>query len=197
MQTISNLTFNGTVYSRADDLVAILHQIGGLSIFIPLPSANLIKFIHPFDTMRGCQNHIGRNNRKRFTLFAYITDMQEWLPTHMIRENLADIIIFCSSPDEQNYWKAWARRYTKKVREVIVHNDLDRDLLIFGLKYIKALHWHFRHLQNERQPLAEDYNEICSALHEDYNEICFALRDSFQAEINQQENYVRLGQEAI
>ena len=139
------------VYSGANEWVVILHQIDrGLTLFIQLPSANLINFVHPFDNMDGCQTHIAGNDQKRFTLFAYSENMQAWLPTHMIRENLADIIIFCSSPDEQNYWKAWARRYREKVREVIVHNDLDRDLLIFGLKYIKALQWHFRHLQKRK-----------------------------------------------
>lgn len=185
------------MYSRADDWVVILHQIDELSLFIHLPSANSIKFIDAYDNMVGCQNHIARNDQKRFTLFVYCENMQAWLCTHLIRENLADIRLFCSSLDVQNFWKAWARRYRETVREVIVHNDLDRDLLIFGLKYIKALQWHFRHLLNENQPLAEDYNEIYLAFQEDYNEICFALRDYFQAEINQQGNYVRLGQQAI
>ena len=195
MQTISNLTFDTTVYSGADDWVVILHQVDELSLFIPLPSANLIKFIHPFDNMGGCQNHIARNGRKSFRLFAFSNNMQAWLCTHMIRENLDDIIIFCSSPDDRKYLKDWARRYTEKVRDVIVHNDLDRDLLIFGLKYIKGLQWHFRHLQNERQSSTEDYNEICSALQKDYNEICLALKDYLKAEIDKQDNHVRLGQE--
>ena len=186
MHTIINLTFNGTVYSHADHWVVILHQMDGLSLFIPLPSANLIKFIHAFDNMVGCQNHIATNDQKIFTLFVSSENMQAWLCTHVARGNLDEVIIFCSSPDNRQYWKDWARRYTEKVRDVIVHNDLDRDLLIFGLKYIKALKSHFQGSQSEMQSLREDYNEIC-----------LALMDYLNTQIENQESYLRLGHEAI
>lgn len=135
--------------------------------------------------MVGCQNYIARNDRKSFTLFAHSKNMQVWLCSNIIRENLEDIIIFCSSSADRKYLKDWTRRYTEKIRNIIVYNDLDRDLLIFGLKHIKVLQSKCRGSQIELQSLTEDFNEIC-----------LALMDNLKTEMDNQDNYLRLAREA-
>ncbi|CAF1352000.1 unnamed protein product [Adineta steineri] len=161
--------------------------MNGSSIAIPLPSAHLMTFIQVFDDIARCQHHLNTNNEKLFTLFAYSENIEEWLRNNNIIPNCLDeIIIFCLPTDDKQYLKSWTRRYTQKITDIITYDELERDLLLFGMKYIKDLY-----------PYFQDDEGILNLLKEDHKKMGLALIDCLGKEINKQDTYIKLSIENI
>ncbi|CAF1117233.1 unnamed protein product [Adineta steineri] len=179
IQTINDIQFNNNLYSQVNQWALILYQMNGPSIAIPLPYAHLMTFIQVFDDIARCQHHINTNKEKLFTLFAYSENIETWLLNNKIPDHLDEIIIFCLPSDDQQYLKSWARRYTDKIKDINSYDELERDLLLFGMKYIKKLYSYF-----------QDDGGILNLLKADYKKLGLALIDSFAKEVNKQDTYI-------
>jgi hypothetical protein len=181
---MQNILFNQTIFSQVNHLVVLLYQSDESSTVISLPNAHLLTFINSFDSTPRCQHHITTNNDKTFSLFAYSDNIQTWLWNHnVIPNHLDEIIIFCP-PNEKQYFKDWLRRYTHKIKEIVICDELDRETLLFGMKYIKNLYAFFK-----------DDHGVLNLLKEEYRKMGLALIDSFQDEVKNQDNFIRLSQE--
>ncbi|CAF1264520.1 unnamed protein product [Adineta steineri] len=159
--------------------------MNGPSIAIPLPYAHLMTFIQVFDDIARCQHHINSNKEKLFTLFAYSENIETWLLNNKIPDHLHEIIIFCLPTDDKQYLKSWTRRYTQKIKDIITYDELERDLLLFGMKYIKELYLYF-----------QDDEGILNLLKEDHKKMGLALIDCLGKEINKQDTYIKLSIES-
>ncbi|CAF1366549.1 unnamed protein product [Adineta steineri] len=159
--------------------------MNGSSIAIPLPSAHLMTFIQVFDDLARCQHHINSNKEKLYTLFAYSENIETWLLNNKIPDHLDEIIIFCLPSDDKQYLKSWTRRYTQKIKDIITYDELERDLLLFGMKYIKDLYPCFQHDEG-----------ILNLLKEDHKKMGLALIDCLGKEINKQDTYIKLSIES-
>ncbi|CAF1308745.1 unnamed protein product [Adineta steineri] len=159
--------------------------MNGSSIAIPLPSAHLMTFIQVFDDLARCQHHINSNKEKLYTLFAYSENIETWLLNNKIPDHLDEIIIFCLPSDDKQYLKSWTRRYTQKIKDIITYDELERDLLLFGMKYIKDLY-----------PCFQDDEGILNLLKEDHKKMGLALIDCLGKEISKQDTYIKLSIES-
>jgi len=186
MPTINDIIHDNTLYSQVNDLVVMLYQTCESPMVIPLSNAHLMTFIQTFDDISRCQNHIIKNDQKAFTLFSYSGDIQTWFwNNNIIPNNLIDIFLFCAHHEDQKFFEAWARRYKQNIRDVITCDQLERELLIFGMKYIEKMRSKFQHNQG-----------ILNLLNEDYKKICLALMDCLAQAANQQDNNISMGVEA-
>jgi hypothetical protein len=165
MQTINDIRFDANLYSQFDSWVAILYQINeGVALFIPLYNIDLLTFVQPFDEIIPCQDFIKNNDKKTFTLFTYSDNIDTWLwNNNPITDNLEEIIIFCPFPENIQYYTDWTRRYTKKVTIIVTFDQLERELLVFGMKYINNLCSNFQGDENTRQLLETHRKKIHSA----------------------------------
>ena len=187
MTSINNIIYNQTIFSQVNHWVTLLCQLNGETIIISLPNAHLLTFIHPFTDIPACQNHMTRNNNKTFTLFAYGSNVETWLwNNNLIPDQLDEIIVFCPNSNNRDYLKDWLRRYTHKIKDVIICDELDRESLIFGMKYIKKLYSFFK-----------DDQGVLDLLKREYKNIALALINSLANEVNQQDNFIRLGTQPI
>jgi hypothetical protein len=151
------------------------------SLSLTLSNAHLMTFIQPFDNISRCQDHITINYQKTFTLFTYSGNIQTWLSKdNHIPNNVDCIVIFCPYASEVEYWKRWTRRYTKKIKAVIMYDELERELLMFGIKYIEDLLLHF-----------QDDKGILNLLTEDRGKMCLALANYFMREADRQDRFIR------
>jgi hypothetical protein len=80
--------------------------------------------------------------------------------------NLNDIKIFCP-PDEDDFIRLWANRF-EQIKKIIPYNQLDQELLLFGIKYIREVRSHYRHNQVVFNFLNEGYKGMCAALAASY-----------------------------
>jgi hypothetical protein len=183
MPSITDITFNNTIFSQVNHWVVILHQPDERPSVIALPNAHLFTFIQPFDDMPWCQNYISSMNTKIFSLFAYSENIRTWLWNHnVIPDHLEEIIIYCPSPNDKKYLKAWSKRFTHKIKDIIECNELDRESLIFGMKYIKNLY-----------PFFKDDVGILNLLKEEYRRIGVALIASLANEVSNDDDDIRPG----
>jgi hypothetical protein len=166
MQTINDIRFNRNLYSQFDSWVVILYQINeGVALFIPLPDIDLLTFAQPFDEIIPCQDFIKNNDRKPFTLFTYSDNIDTWLwNNNPIPDNLEEIIIFCPFYENIQYYADWTRRYTKKVTNIVTFDQLERELLVFGMTYINNLCSNFQGDENTRHLLEAHRERIRLAL---------------------------------
>ncbi len=181
MQTINDITFNKNLYSNFNQWIIILYQKEIPSLTLILSNANLMTFIQPFDNISRCQEYIMINDQKTFTIFTYSGNIRTWLAkNNHIPNNVDSIIIFCPFSNEIEYWKRWTRRYTQKIKDVITYDVLERQLLMFGIKYIEDLFFNF---QNDEQ--------IFNLLKEDRTKMCLALVNCFEKEAEKQDEFIR------
>jgi hypothetical protein len=172
MKTINDIQFDKTIFPSYTKWSLILYQINGTSIAIPLPNANLMSFIHPFEDISHCQHHIGTNNQKECALFAYSDNFVDWTcNSNVIPANLKDIYIFCPD-DDMDFIRQWANRFGQ-ITNIILYDKLDRELLIFGVKYLRDVRSYYKHDQG-----------VWRLVNEDYIRICQALKDTFQQQQN-------------
>jgi len=179
MNTINDIRFDENLYSQANHWIVILHQIEGVGLAISLPNVHLLTFMKFFDNINNSRNYINTNQHKIFTLFAYSENIKTWfmnnnvIPTQLdniicnenvIPNHLDQIIIFCQFTDEKNYWRDWTRRYTDKVNKIITFDQLERETLIFGMKYIDDISTHFRNNQNIYHLLRQNHENLRLAL---------------------------------
>ncbi len=181
MRTITDIKFNENLYSHLNQLILILYQMEEPSLSLTLSNAHLMTFIQPFDNISRCQDHITINDRKTFTLFTYSGNIRTWLSkNNRIPNNVDRIIIFCPFASEVEHWKRWTRRYIQKIKAVITYDALERELLMFGIKYIEGLFLHF-----------QDDKGILNLLNEDRRKMCSALADCFEREAKEQDEFIR------
>ncbi|CAF3354530.1 unnamed protein product [Rotaria socialis] len=164
MSTITDIVFNNTIYSPCDDWGLLLHQINGPSSLIEVQNAELIKFMRNFNDLTGCQNHIQENNDKHITLFVDDVNMQAWLLNGSVDVNVDDINIFCRNIYDKEYFKRWKRRQERRIRNIITYDELNRELLLFGMKLIKELCVYFQDDHGILNLLEADYERIRLAL---------------------------------
>jgi hypothetical protein len=165
MQTINNIQFDRNLFSQFDSSIMILYQSKGVTSNIPLSNVDLLTFVEPFDEISACQDSIKTNDRKKFILFTYCDNIETWLWNNKpIPDNLEEIIIFCPFPDDVQFYRDWARRYTRKVTDIITFDQLERQLLIFGRKYIRNLCLNFQGDDKTRQLLKAHLERINLAL---------------------------------
>jgi hypothetical protein len=167
MQTISDIRFDNTIFPPYTKWTLLLYQMNAPGIAIPIPNANLMSFIRPFTHVFDCQNHIGTNNQKQCILFAYGDNFIELAGnSNVIPANLNDIKIFCP-PDEYDFIRQWANRFGQ-VKNIIPYNELNRELLLFGVKYLREARSHFQHDQGVFNLLDADYKRMCATLTASY-----------------------------
>ncbi|CAF1086123.1 unnamed protein product [Rotaria magnacalcarata] len=164
MSIITDIVFNNTIYSPYDDWGLLLHQKSGPSSLITVPSAELITFMKNFNDLTGCQNHIQTNSDKNITLFVDDGNMQTWLLNDSVEVNVDDINIFCRNIYDKEYFKRWKRRQERRIRNIITYDELNRELLLFGMKLIKELCVYFKDDHGILNLLEEDYERIRLAL---------------------------------
>ncbi|CAF4730634.1 unnamed protein product, partial [Rotaria socialis] len=137
MQTIDNIVFDDVIFPRANLLAALLYQMDGVPIAVPLPHAHLMSFIEVFRNTNTCQNHIIANNQKEIKLFVHQNNMQ-WLFENSFVDTvpqLAKINIFCSSPGSKAFWSTYTQRYRRIIEQPILYNELNFQLLLFGFLF--------------------------------------------------------------
>jgi hypothetical protein len=166
MQTLDNIQFNQHLFSQFDHWIVTLYQINeGISLVIPIFNVDLLTFVQHFKEITSCQDFIRTNNKKTFTLFTYSENIQTWLwNKDPIPDNLHQIIIFCPPFDERKYIRDWTKRFTRTVKDVITCDDLGRELLLFGMRYIDDLCSNFKGNANTLQLLLTHQEQIRLAL---------------------------------
>jgi hypothetical protein len=166
MTTINDIEFDANLYSQFDSWITTLYQINeGIALAIPLNNINLFRFIQHFNEIIPCQHFIKNNDQRTFTLFTYSDNIDTWLwNNNPIPDNLEQIIIFCPFADDRQYFRKWTRRYTRKVIDIITCKALERELLIFGMRYIDNLCSNFQGNQNTLQLLEKHRERIRLAL---------------------------------
>jgi len=165
METINDIQFNGNLFSQFDCSVVLLYQIEGVGLAIPISDRNLFTFIRFFNEIIPCQDFIKRENEKTFSLFTYSDNIERWLWNHNpIPDNLEEILIFCPFPDNVQYYTDWTRHYTKKVTKIVTFDQLERELLIFGARYISNLWLDFQGDNEIRDSLRTHLERIHAAL---------------------------------
>ncbi len=103
--------------------------------------------------------------KKKTTLFVYSNNIETWLwNNNQIPDNIDQIIIFCVSSGEKQYYHDWTRRYTQKVTDVITWNELERELLIHGLTFIGKLCSNFQENPQLLELLQQQQERIRLAL---------------------------------
>jgi len=191
MQTINDITFDENLYSEANHWILVLYQTEAVGLVIPLPNVDLLTFMKFFGDMPNCQNYISTNQHKTFILFAYSENIETWFKNNnvipsqlddiicnynLIPDHLNDIIIFCRFPNEKEYWRDWTRRYTEKVKQIVTFDQLEREALMFGMRYIDDISPQFINNQN-----------IYNSLRQNHENIRLALINSFQNAANIQQ----------
>ncbi|CAF1361646.1 unnamed protein product [Adineta ricciae] len=187
MKTINDIIFDNFIYRLARFWFFILYDMTGAHLAISLPHAHLMSFIHPFSRTIECKDQIETNLDKRITLFTY-EDNIYWLIENFYFQNrpqLQKILIFCSSNEEQDYWTKWTERYRHKIQEPFLHNELDINLLLFGLKHIKTVQKQF-------------FNDhgILNRIQEDKRLIKHALANYFHQRVIEEDDKTKQSEEA-
>lgn len=189
MPTIDDIQFNNFIYEHAMNWTLLLYQLHEISAVIHVPNANLMSFIRVFNNSIECQELIDRNPQKMITLFAYEKNIQQWLTNNMnIPNNLQNIKIFCHS-DDQFYITEWTNRHRHQFNninfDVIDFENLNYNLLLFGLEHIRRL----------RREFNEDFG-ILNLLDRDYKQICQSLGNDALQRANIEDERIRQSYEA-
>lgn len=181
MQTIDDIRHDKLFFSRFKHSVLLLYQLGGPgpSIVIELSNVRLLSFIKVFNNISQCENYIQTTIDKIFTLIIYSENLQAWLTNKQhLPHNICEIIIFCSTTDNQTYTENWTNRFIQ-VKEIIMHNEVDRVLLLCGTKYLKKL-----------STCCQDDQGLLNLLNEDYRKLCLALSNCFLTEANRNDHII-------
>lgn len=168
MSTIDDIRFNRDMYEHATSWTILLYQLNGTSAVIPIPNANVMFFIQVFDNRIQCGDWISRNSGKSITLFAYGENLQQWLTEHSpVPNNIQSVKIFCHS-DDRSYLTRWTDRYRHRYRhvlfQVITFDNLDYELLSFGLEHIGRIRLEFPADFGILNLLDYDCKRICDSL---------------------------------
>ncbi|CAF0827719.1 unnamed protein product [Adineta ricciae] len=168
MQTTDSITFDPSLYNRATHWTFLLYEQNGVSLVIPLPNANVMSFIRPFNNTVQCQQFAEANLQKMITLFVWDDNMKDWLNrVTNIPVSLHEIKIFCNSND-QPFLDAWLQRYINRYTtvtfEIIPYEELNYSLMIFGIAHLKKLHADFQQNSPLYPQLNRNYKRICRAL---------------------------------
>ncbi|UJR24515.1 hypothetical protein I4U23_005890 [Adineta vaga] len=163
MTTLSDIPYASNTYSQVNPWVLILHQLDEASKPFPLSNARFIKFLQYIDSITTCQDHIKKNSTHEFTLFGFEENIRTWFyNNNPIPRNLEDITVFGGNGGRM--FKAWARRYTKNIREVFTSEEFEQNLLMFGLKHVRDAMNDFEGNFGVLNLLEQDFGEIHSAL---------------------------------
>jgi len=168
MLHIGDIEFNPYIHEHARHWALLLYQLNGPSAVIPLHNADLMSFIRVFDDTTQCQNHINSNSQKLVTLFGYDENMQPWLASNTgIANNLKYMNIFCSS-DDWFFVTDWIQNYKEKFGNTVFNintfEELNHELLSFGVKYLRELRKQFKNDFGVLNLLDQDIREICKTL---------------------------------
>jgi hypothetical protein len=136
----------------------------GPSLFVPLPSASSMRFIETCNNIDNCLDYIRENNGRTFTLFIYSENLRTWLDNgNDIPHNLHEIILFYPPFRDKAYCNAWTNRYPQ-VKGIIAYDELDRELLFYGTKYVRELSLKYEDDQGPQRLLKEDLEHMDLAL---------------------------------
>jgi hypothetical protein len=125
-----------------------------------------MKFIEPYNNIDQCLDCIERNNEKTFTLFICSENFRTWLNNgNDIPENLHKIILFYPPFRNKKYCQFWTNHYSQ-VKNIIAHDELERELLLSGIKYVRELRLNYQDNQGTLRLLDEDYKGIDSCFFE-------------------------------
>ncbi|CAF1153490.1 unnamed protein product [Adineta steineri] len=168
MQSIHDIRFDNDLYAPTTHWALLLYEQNGVSLAVPLPNANLMSFIKPFDNIKQCQHHVDTNLQKLITLFAWDDNIQQWLANaNDVPANLQEIKIFCNSVD-RTYVNACMRRYMHRLRNVTIEiincDKLNYGLMLFGVDHLKKLDADFPPNSVLQRRLHNNYKQICRAL---------------------------------
>ncbi|CAF1374185.1 unnamed protein product [Adineta ricciae] len=168
MKTINDIIFDNFIYRLARFWFFILYDMTGAHLAISLPHAHLMSFIHPF------------SRTIEYNIYWLIENFY-----FQNRPQLQKILIFCSSNEEQDYWTKWTERYRHKIQEPFLHNELDINLLLFGLKHIKTVQKQF-------------FNDhgILNRIQEDKRLIKHALANYFHQRVIEEDDKTKQSEEA-
>ena len=180
MKTINDIPFDRLLYSQANHSILILYQTDGhLALFIKLTNASSMKFIESYNNIADCRDHIQGNHKKTFTLFIYSENFRTWLNNdYDIPKNLHEIILFYPHSRNKEYIQHWTNHYSQ-VKNIIAHGELECELLLYGIKYIRELRLDY-----------QDNQRILGLLVEDYKNLCSALKNCFTAKLNKSTDLV-------
>ncbi|CAF0798786.1 unnamed protein product [Adineta steineri] len=168
MQTTDNIIFDDNLYRSATHWTFLLYEQNGVSLTIPLPNADLMSFIKPFNNISQCQEFVETNLRKIITLFVWDENIQQWLTdAPSIPISLHEIKIFCNSCD-RSFVNASIRRHMHRFKnttfEIITDDKLNYDLMLFGVGHLKKLFTDFQPNSSPYRKLILNYKRLCRAL---------------------------------
>lgn len=183
MQTISDIRRDEDLFSEANDWIFILYQIDGVARVIPLSCIRALSFMKLLDDIQQCQNEINMHNDKTFTLFAYSGNIETWLwNNNPLPDNLNEIILFCPLANDKGYLKRWTKRFTQKIKRIYTIDELEREILTFGMSYIQDLLEYF-----------DGNNDKIDSLREEHERMRLALMDCLNRAILTQDDHIQLG----
>ncbi|UJR12350.1 hypothetical protein I4U23_016527 [Adineta vaga] len=168
MPSLDDIQFADHLYRDANMSALLLYELNGVGVFIELSDALIMRFIQVFYQTILCQNRINRNLQQDITLFAYDENMYPWLPDeNNISHNLKEINIFCHNNDELFVidWISFCRIHMENIKfNICTFENLNDELLSFGLKYIRKLRQQFANNNDIFNQLNEQYHVICDTL---------------------------------
>lgn len=177
MQTIDDIRFNAHLYENCSVWAILLCQQNRVNVPIQLSNADLMSFVEPFNNIAQCQGRIQMNPRKLVTLFVDESNIQPWLTSHNVPNNVQEIRIFCDSNDRL-FVNALTRRHAHRFQhttwETIGHETLNYRLLLFGVDQLKEI------LRSDFEQGSNSYQQA----HQNYKSICHALANYFWSEAN-------------
>ena len=138
MNPFDQIQFDQILYCSFNRLCLLLYHTEGISPVIPIQNFNSLDFVKTFEDSNNCQNEISNNNQNNYYLFTLFNNIQRWSRNNYPK-NLDKILIFHFFDNEKEFIRDWMKRYTSKVDKIISFNELERELLIFGLNYLNDL----------------------------------------------------------
>jgi hypothetical protein len=168
MLSIDDIPPTADVYRNANDCFLLLYELDGVGVFIVLPNAHSMNFIQVFDRVIHCENHINQNQQQEVVLFAYDENIFHWFANNINTfANLRQINIFCQTNDQLfvNEWISFYRHQLEHINfNLCTFDDLNDELLSFGLRYIRRLRRQFQNDNDIFNQLDEHYKIICETL---------------------------------
>ncbi|CAF1338019.1 unnamed protein product [Adineta ricciae] len=161
---IHHIKFSEVPYLDCQPWIIILHQLDESGTIIRLPTADALTFLRPFNDIIHCQNHIKSHERNPFALFGHEDNIRTWFyNNNIIPDNLEDIIVFGVDKKDLRSFKQWLRRYSRNIQTVLPTDQLERELIMFGMRHIENVLDDFQD-PNTKNLLKQDLQKLHAAL---------------------------------
>ena len=180
MPTAAQIEFN-ELYSHASYFFLLLYNHKPHpSTPVELPHARLLSYVQPFGDLLACQQHVDNHRQKMITLFTTDSKFIRWHnDSPDLNSNLNPIYIYCDTLEGHSRIIGTQNSYSRNIQKVLMVQELDFDLLIAGLQYIRNVSQEF-----------QDDPGVCNLFRADGRRVLQAMNNYFE------NGAVRLSQEA-